>query len=298
MYLGRIICTILGSLILNIPGAIGGFFIGWYLDRNIVRVAYFSNKQIYMRKATLFHMISLSITGYLAKSKGSISKSDIDYATNYINKATNVDSKQAGLRKSFNLYKESSFSIEDVLYYLNKYFQSDRFYIRRVIKEQIKYIMQENLSPDILAHLQEISLRVNISEGEFNRMVVSSMLFNGGFNFSGFANNNGFNSDEAGFDSFANFFGSQSNNYQNGNNYYQESSNMNKLDLAYELLNVTKEDDRTTIKRAYRNLMNKYHPDKLASQNLSEEELKEATKKAQDIQNAYEIICKSRGFKK
>ncbi|MFI3256399.1 MAG: DnaJ domain-containing protein [Psittacicella sp.] len=90
---------------------------------------------------------------------------------------------------------------------------------------------------------------------------------------------------------------SESNDYQeSSNNSYQESSNISEVDLAYELLNVTKEDNRTIIKKAYKNLMNKYHPDKLVSQNLSDKELKEVTKKAQDIQNAYEIIYKSRGF--
>ena len=67
------------------------------------------------------------------------------------------------------------------------------------------------------------------------------------------------------------------------------------LEDAYKLLGVNKDDDMNTIKKAYRKLVREYHPDIIKSQNKGEEYLKEATKKTQEINQAYEMIKKARG---
>ncbi len=67
------------------------------------------------------------------------------------------------------------------------------------------------------------------------------------------------------------------------------------LDDAYKVLGVNKNDDMTTIKKAYRKLVRQYHPDIIKSQGKSEEYIKEATAKTQEINQAYEMIKKARG---
>jgi len=67
------------------------------------------------------------------------------------------------------------------------------------------------------------------------------------------------------------------------------------LDDAYKILGVTKNDDMNTIKKAYRKLVREYHPDIIKSQGKSEEYIKEATAKTQEINQAYEMIKKARG---
>ncbi|MFT7860610.1 MAG: DnaJ domain-containing protein [Sulfurimonas sp.] len=64
---------------------------------------------------------------------------------------------------------------------------------------------------------------------------------------------------------------------------------------AYEVLGVHETDDMATIKKAYRKLVKKYHPDIIKSQQHSEEYMQEATKKTQEINEAYELIKKARG---
>ena len=49
------------------------------------------------------------------------------------------------------------------------------------------------------------------------------------------------------------------------------------------------------IRKAYLRMMSKYHPDKFAHGNLTEESRKELQEKAMDIRNAYEALC---GFRK
>ena len=64
---------------------------------------------------------------------------------------------------------------------------------------------------------------------------------------------------------------------------------------AYALLGVNANDEMSVVKKAYRKLVREYHPDIIKSQEKSEEYMKEATAKTQEINQAYEMIQKARG---
>ncbi len=66
------------------------------------------------------------------------------------------------------------------------------------------------------------------------------------------------------------------------------------LEDAYKLLGVNENDDMNTIKKAYRKLVRQYHPDIIKAQGKDEAYLEEATKKTQEINQAYELIKKKR----
>ena len=68
----------------------------------------------------------------------------------------------------------------------------------------------------------------------------------------------------------------------------------NSLEDAYKILGVSSSDDMATIKKAYRKLVRKYHPDIIKSQGQSEAYMQEATKKTQEINQAYEMIKEHR----
>ncbi|RXK12327.1 molecular chaperone DjlA [Halarcobacter mediterraneus] len=59
---------------------------------------------------------------------------------------------------------------------------------------------------------------------------------------------------------------------------------------AYKVLGVKEDDDINTIKKAYRKLIRKYHPDIISSQEKDESYMEEATAKTQEINQAYQII--------
>lgn len=65
-------------------------------------------------------------------------------------------------------------------------------------------------------------------------------------------------------------------------------------DSAYKILEIDKSASDDEVKKAYRKMAKKYHPDKL--QGLGEEHLKGAQEKFQSIQAAYESIKKERGL--
>jgi DnaJ like chaperone protein len=67
-------------------------------------------------------------------------------------------------------------------------------------------------------------------------------------------------------------------------------------DQWYVILNCTVHDDDETIKKQYRKLVLEYHPDRIASKNLSKELMEAANYKSQQINEAYRMIKKQRNM--
>lgn len=66
------------------------------------------------------------------------------------------------------------------------------------------------------------------------------------------------------------------------------------LDADYDILGITKDVSDDEVKKAYRKMAVRYHPDKVAS--MGEEFQKGAKEKFQRIQEAYDHIKKSRNL--
>ncbi|EFN2999622.1 DnaJ domain-containing protein, partial [Campylobacter jejuni] len=64
------------------------------------------------------------------------------------------------------------------------------------------------------------------------------------------------------------------------------------LDEAFAILELPNNADLNAVKKQYRNLAKKYHPDILNANNVSEEELKIGVEKFQKINEAYEKVKK------
>lgn len=75
---------------------------------------------------------------------------------------------------------------------------------------------------------------------------------------------------------------------------YQTFSKDN-IDDAYKVLEITKDATDDEIKKAYRNMAKKYHPDTIAE--LGEEAQKAAEAKFRKVAEAYEKIKEARGIK-
>ena len=67
------------------------------------------------------------------------------------------------------------------------------------------------------------------------------------------------------------------------------------LSEAYQVLGVDRAASDADIKRAYRRLISRHHPDKLVSKGLPEEMMKVAAQKTHEIRQAYERIREARG---
>lgn len=80
--------------------------------------------------------------------------------------------------------------------------------------------------------------------------------------------------------------------------FYSQQANSKALSLekAYEILESNPSDDNSALKKNYRTLVKKHHPDIISGQGASQNIIDEATKKLQEINEAYEMIKKDRGI--
>ena len=67
-----------------------------------------------------------------------------------------------------------------------------------------------------------------------------------------------------------------------------------KTDWAYDVLEVTPSASVEEIKKAYRKMAVKYHPDKVSY--LGEEVQQAANEKFKKVNEAYQVICKEKGI--
>lgn len=79
--------------------------------------------------------------------------------------------------------------------------------------------------------------------------------------------------------------------------YYAAKENEKHLSLerAYQVLGVSANDEMGVIKKKYRQLVKENHPDIVTGQGASQSIIDEATKRLQEINEAYELIKKQRG---
>ena len=102
-------------------------------------------------------------------------------------------------------------------------------------------------------------------------------------------------------DSFDDYFKEFLNNSHQSEFHYQRESHKtftpkidNSIDNSYKLMSLNKDDDEKTIKKRYRELSMKWHPDKF--QNDTTENQGIATRNFTKLNNAYELIKKHKNF--
>jgi len=66
---------------------------------------------------------------------------------------------------------------------------------------------------------------------------------------------------------------------------------------ALKLLGVSESAEPAQIKRAYRRLLSRHHPDKVAGSGASQMQVRDATEKTRDLHNAYTLVRERRGFR-
>ena len=82
--------------------------------------------------------------------------------------------------------------------------------------------------------------------------------------------------------------------YNQRSNYQKANFNGYNTESAYKILDINQSATNDEIKKAYRKMAKKYHPDKI--QHLGETHVKAGEEKFKKVKNAYEQLQSERSF--
>lgn len=262
---GKIIGLIVGSLFLGFPfGSLIGLAIGHFFDQGGFRR--FSSRSTSGQRSPvqkIFFDSTFIIMGFVAKSDGRVSEREIAAAQRVMAQMNlSPEMKQEAIRQ-FNLGKQPNFNPEHTL-------------------KKLRAACW--MHPSLLRTFLEIQVQMAHADGQLsapNRAALQSICQVLGIR--------GFNFDQ---------FERQYRAGQNYQQYYQQAQANPRAHLqdAYAILDVPASASDADIKKAYRRLMSKHHPDKLIAKGVPQEMVKLATQKTQQIKKAYETIKKARGL--
>jgi DnaJ like chaperone protein len=265
-YLGKIIGTLAGLATRNLWLALLGFILGHQFDRGFAeRVTFFGQQDFDARLDRLppsFVKALFQTMGLLAKADGRVTEDEIRAARALMHRLGLGPSQIRQAIEWFEGGKQRNFSLISTLRQLKQ--ESTRHIeIRGVF---VRLLMEVSLSKDRL-HQGERALYWTVcTELDIGRVELAQL--------------------EAMIRAQRGFRRSP-----------QGSADTERVNGAYRALGIKQSSTNAEIKQAYRRLMNKNHPDKLASKNPDAAEITEAERKTKEIRGAYEMLKARRSIR-
>ncbi len=295
---GKIVGAFFGFLLLrNIIGALIGLYIGHLFDAAIKRLTNKQNVEEWLTsddsKQAIFFYTTFSVMGHVAKASGNVTAEDIQTANEFMTQMHLSGEQVAEAKEAFNEGKSLGFPIKKKINLFKQYFGKRQDLCQFFIEIQIQIAYSDSiLEPAEYELLLNIANQLGFTKRHLGQLIV---IWEAELRFQNYKRdqqqkNRRYERRYAGSNSNSN-----SQNKQQGRQQGTNSASPSISD-AYALLGVSDKESVQEIKRAYKRLMSKNHPDKLVSKGLPPEMMEVAKQKTQDIQSAYELIKKERGF--
>ena len=253
----KLVGALIGYYFLGISGAFIGYFLGSIVDRYSAYGMGGVNPLSRGQRQTVFLETVFILMGKLAKADGHISKDEIEHVEQFIQKlGMSAEHRQQAI-VLFGHGSAPDFDFEPNL----RKFMAVCGHTHSLKQMLLVYLIVMALSDGRIDSAEErllidIARHLGYDQAAFQHML--DMILNQ-----------------------SHFAGGQ-------------TTSATALDDAYKALGVSKESSDQEVKRAYRKLISQYHPDKLMGQGVPEDMIAVATKQAQEVQVAYDLIEKSR----
>ncbi|MDB1122261.1 co-chaperone DjlA [Vibrio algarum] len=283
-FFGKILGIFFGFLFGGAFGALFGLFLGHQFDkaRRLSQAGFrassaFSGGPNQAERQAEFFKAAFSVMGHVAKAKGQVTKQEIQLAATIMDRMNLRGDQKKAAQDAFREGKSSGFPLSDVL---------DGVRISSAGRH------------DLLQFFLELQISAAFADGQLDpaeRNVLHTIAK--GLGFSAQQLDQRLQMQEAAFRFQREGGAGGWNHGHQGGGAWQQANSANQLADAYKVLGVSDGAESKEVKRAYRKLMNEHHPDKLIAKGLPPEMMEMAKEKAQDIQAAYDLIKKEKGFK-
>ncbi|HDR0618815.1 co-chaperone DjlA [Pasteurella multocida] len=285
-FIGKFLGLIIGWKLGGFFGAICGVILGHLGDKKLyelgtVNSSFFKSK---ITRQSLFMQTTFAVLGHLSKAKGRVTEDDIQLASHLMQQMQLDDANRRLAQEAFTRGKAADFPLRQVIreFRLGCGQRADllRMFLHVQVQAAFADAQLDQSEKDVLYIVAE---ELGLSRFQFEQMLAMEFAARQ-FSRAGYQQQSRYQRD----------YGYQQHQQQYGG--YQQQSGPT-VDDAYRVLGVSATDDQQTVKRAYRRLMNENHPDKLVAKGLPKEMLEMAKEKTQQIQSAYDLICKTKGWK-
>lgn len=276
MVWGKVVGALAGFAFMKWPGAVLGALIGHWFDRGMAQD--FSRQGAWGRflygaeqaagDANFIYTL-FAVMGHVAKAKGQVTEKDIAQAQELMRRLNLSSDATKEAQEAFREGKEPTFPLQQVMKDFSAAFYGNRDVLQLFMEQLIGLALNDGIL-DKSEH--EVLVNVAKSLG-FTRFQLDQWLMMEKATFR--------------FHQHRRQHGQQQ----------QKTNTQEQIDNAYQVLGVTAQNSNAEIKKAYRKLMARHHPDKLASKGLPDEVMKRAQQRAQDIQAAYEKIKEKRDIR-
>lgn len=274
---GKVIMGALGYFIARLPGLVVGLIIGHFIDKKVEQIQSWNplravrpEEKSELNKAQ-FDAI-FAILGCLAKADGQVSPQEIRQVEGLMSRMNLSEDKRREAITLFNWGKTADFPLDEVVATFRARTQRHKMLIFSFLEILVGAALADGGLHDAETQvLLRVAQGLGIPEAQF-RQILSMLTAQANFHQGG------------GF-------------HQGGAGQQRAPRQGPSLAQAYGVLGIDSNVTDAEVKKAYRRLMSRHHPDKLAAQGMSEEMIRVATEKTAKISQAYDIIKESRGFK-
>lgn len=278
--IGKIIGSIIGAIALGPIGLVIGFLLGHFYD---TRMHSTMPRQRSQQEAFLHNLFAL--LGFVAKMDGQVSEAEIECARQVMRRLHLTATQKEQAIRAFSQGKHEHFdwvNAAQTIKQLSGAHHQRWAYI--VMNSQVQMAYADGMIKEVLKPvLQRIATILGLPLLNFN-------YYDAIFGWQTFYHRAWQQYQEQASGAYS----SSSSSYDQ--HYAPSRKASMSLSQAYQLLGVSEQTTEAEIKKAYRKLMSKYHPDKLMSKGLSESEMQAATEKVQRFQAAYEVIRTAKRF--
>ena len=255
---GKIAGGAFGFMLGGPLGALFGAAMGHQFDKGLSLDHQTLNVDSQEQIQAAFFTATFSVMGHIAKADGQVTHDEIQIAKGVMTQMSLTPEQQRAAQALFNSGKAADFEYAEII-----------VQFRQLCARQT----------NLLRMFMEIQFHAAYADGDVHpaeRDILNDLNRQLGF-------------DEA-------FFAQLEAAVRLHRNQQQEPTKTTAMQLgdAYRLLGVSSDASDAEVKRAYRKLMSRHHPDKLVAKGLPEEMMQMATQKTQEIKAAYEAIKASR----
>ncbi|MCD9479980.1 co-chaperone DjlA [Photobacterium phosphoreum] len=275
---GKIFGALLGILLgPKYIGFLIGLFIGHQFDKAYARqmnggFSGFGGKNATNaeRQAEFFNACFATM-GHMAKAKGRVTENEIRVASTIMDRMGLQGESRRQAQNAFREGKEDNFPLEATLNRVrSRAGRADLLQFFLELQIQAAFADGE-LHPKERELLHVIARYLGFSEAQLEQRL---QMQEAAFRFQ-----------QGGF------------HHQQQGGSFKAPPTRDQLADAFKVLGVNDEASAQEVKRAYRKQMNEHHPDKLAAKGLPPEMMEIAKQKTQELQAAYDLIRKEKGFK-